>query len=94
MIVVRDVFQAKYGKGDALVALFKEGMQDWSERDFRIMTDVSGPFFTVVTEEEFASLEEWEQELAKTFEHPEFGAWFAKMEPLVKTGSREFYQIQ
>jgi hypothetical protein len=29
MILVRDVFQAKYGKGGELVALFKEVRQQW-----------------------------------------------------------------
>ena len=29
MIIVRDVFQAKYGKGADLVALFKEAREQW-----------------------------------------------------------------
>ena len=51
MIVVRDTFQAKFGKAGALVALFKELRQQrpWQSVD-RIFTDASGPFDTVVTE--------------------------------------------
>ena len=46
MIVVRSVFQAKYGKGDELVQLIKESKEIWpSERKYRLMTDLSGPFF-------------------------------------------------
>ena len=51
MILVRGVFQAKYGKGDDPVALFKEAHQKWPQGYAdRILTDVSGTFFTVVVE--------------------------------------------
>ena len=51
MILVRDVFQAKYGKGGELVALFKElRQQRLRQFVYRILTDASGPFFTVVAE--------------------------------------------
>jgi hypothetical protein len=94
MILIRDVFQAKYGKGDELVAVIKGGMSTWTERELRILTDVSGPFFTVVTEEVVESLDEWERNLAEAFKNPEFAEWFAKMEPLVRSGSRQFYRIE
>ncbi len=95
MILVRAVFQAKYGKGNDLVELFKEGQKSWGElRAFRIYTDVSGPFFTVVTEEEQESFAAWEENRGKIFSHPEFGDWFARMEPLVESGHREFYNIE
>jgi hypothetical protein len=82
MLVVRQVFQAKYGRGDELVALFQElngrmrevGSVGELAPQFRILTDVSGPFFTVVTE-------------------VEVGEWFERMMPLVESGSREFYTI-
>ena len=97
MIVVRDVFQAKYGKGGELVALFKEMRQKWPEAaryGRRILTDASGTFFTVVTETEVESLAAWEKLLAEVFANPEFGAWFGRMTALVETGRREFYTIE
>ena len=95
MIVVRDVFQAKYGKGGELVELFKEGQKFWEELyGTRILTDASGPFFTVVTEREVESLAVWEGNLGTIFSHPDFGDWFARMQPLVEKGSREFYNLE
>lgn len=95
MILVRDVFQAKYGKGGELVALFKEAQQKWAGGyGGRILTDVSGPFFTVVTETEVESLTAWEHEISKVFSLPEFGDWFGRMEALVESGRREFYNIE
>jgi hypothetical protein len=95
MILVRDVFQAKYGKGGELVALFKEARQHWPVGyGLRILTDASGPFFTVVTETEVENLAAWDQFQAEVFAIPDFGDWFARMEPLVTSGQREFYNIE
>lgn len=100
MLVVRDVFQAKYGRGDELVALFKELADHWAQgehavapRSFRILTDASGPFFTVVTEIEIEGFAEWPQLMATEFALPEFPDWFARMAPLVESGRREFYNV-
>jgi hypothetical protein len=95
MIVVRSVFKAKYGKGGELVALFKEAMSSWgADLNYRILTDLSGSFFTVVTEEEAESFEAWQKRRDDIFSHAEFAGWFAKMEKLVQSGSREFYTIE
>ena len=96
MILVRDVFQAKYGKGGDLVALFKEAREKWPGKysGERILTDASGPFFTVVTETMVESLAAWEQLMADVFSIPEFGEWFARTEGLVDSGRREFYNIE
>lgn len=95
MVLVRSVFQAKYGKGGELVALFKEARQKWPQGYAdRILTDVSGPFFTVVVETKVESLAEWERRVAEIFARGEFGGWFARMTPLVESGRREFYHIE
>ena len=98
MIMIRDVFQAKYGRGDALVALLQELPQmaagaGFAELPYRLLTDASGPFFTVVTETEVASLAEWERQFAESMDRPEFGEWFSRMVDLVDHGRREFYHI-
>ena len=95
MMIVRGVFQAKYGKGGDLVALFKEAREKWPEQYAdRILTDASGSFFTVVVETKVESLAEWERRSAEVSSLPEFGDWFARMTPLVRSGSREFYNIE
>ena len=96
MLLIRDVFQAKYGKGGDLVALFKEASEKWPQgyAPSRILTDASGQFFTVITEEEVESFAEWERRIGKIFAMPEFGKWFDRMVPLVESGRREFYNIE
>ena len=96
-MIVRDAFQARYGKGDELVALFKEARQQWPlavRYAFRILTDASGPFFTVVTETQVDSLADWEQFQAQVWSLPEFAQWFARMTALVEGGRREFYKLE
>lgn len=94
MIVVRGVFQARYGKGDELVRLFKEGRAMWpDERHARILTDLSGPFFTVVNEAEYDNFAAWEADAARMFGDARFAAWFERMTPLVESGRREFYNV-
>jgi hypothetical protein len=98
MLLVRQEFRAKYGRGDELVALFQEfngRMRDAGELtpQFRILTDVTGPFFTVVTEIEVENLAAWEGGFRESMERPWMGEWFSRMMPLVESGSREFYNL-
>ena len=95
MILVRDVFQAKYGRGAELVALFKEfgRVSDWYANQ-RLLTDLSGAFFTVVVETEAQSLADYERLRDSEFNKPEFADWFARTVPLVESGRREFYTIE
>ena len=94
MILVRDVFRAKYGKAGDLAALFKEAMEWPIQYEPRILTDVSGQYFTVVTESEYESLGDYEQKSGEIFSSPEFGEWFGRMTELVESGRREFYNIE
>lgn len=96
MLIARQVFQAKYGRGDELVALFREfneRIKDSSMSRFRILTDATGPFFTVVTEVEVESLAAWETGFSDMMNQPWMGEWFGRMMPLVESGSREFYHL-
>ncbi len=95
MLIVRNVFHAKYGMGDALAQHFVDGIQMWPQaHNFRVLTDASGPFFTVVAEMTFENFAAYEASEKEEFAHAEFGAWFEKMVPLVDGGHREFWTVQ
>ena len=97
MILVRNTFQAKYGKGDELVALIKEFNGRSDTDDGRILVDMSGTFFTVIAESEHESMGAFEQSIAAQMEDSEFSAWFGewfrRMCELVESGNREFFRI-
>lgn len=94
MLIVRDVFNAKYGHGDELVGLFREMKEMGSiPSGFRVLVDASGPFFQVITEMEMADFTAWQNFTAAEMAHPDFAAWFGRMMPLVESGHRNFYTV-
>ncbi len=95
MIIVRDVYQAKYGRGSELVAVLKEFTAIFGKQyPQRVMSDASGPFFTIVQETEVASLAEWEKVSQRVFSSKEFEPWFSRWLTLVESGRREFYNLE
>ena len=100
MLVERTVFQAKYGRGDELVALYQElnrRMHDEPGGEqaprVRILTDATGRFFTVVTELEVENFATWERISGEAMKLPWMGEWFSRMVPLVESANREFFTI-
>jgi hypothetical protein len=98
MIVERIVFQAKYGKGDELVALFREMRKvappSLVGRNPRLLTDRSGQFFTIVLEAEWESLGEWEKAFGQMFSEARFRDLMERSTPLIESGRREFYNLE
>ena len=83
MIVVRYVFQAKFGRGDEMVQAYKAASEQLSTqatavRRARLLTDLTGPFFTVVNELEFDSLADWETYRGQIFSNPVFQQMMAQ----------------
>jgi hypothetical protein len=99
MILVRFVFQAKWGKAGQVVEDFKQN-EEMMKRilgpdvKVRILTDLSGSFDTVVQEMEFKSLAEWERVRAATFANPEFQQAQASSESPFISGRTELYTIE
>ena len=99
MIVVRFVFQAKFGKAGEVVEGSKEGAEMMRriagpDAKVRLLTDLSGPFDTVVQEVELESLAEWETLRAKIFSDPEFQEAQDASENPFTSGRTEFYTLE
>jgi hypothetical protein len=91
------VFQVKWGHTHEVVADFKEFqqiMQRESGGRGCILTDLSGPFNTVVQEIEVESLAAWEQQRAEMFSRPDFQERQARSAGLIESGQVEFYTIE
>ena len=96
MILVRDIFQLKFGKARDALALWKEGkklMQATGHNPGRIMTDLTGPYYTLVLESEFASLAEFESVHANTGMSDDVRKWYLRFTELVDSGRREIFTI-
>ena len=99
MILVRFVFQTKWGKAQQVVDSFKQDAEMMRRivgpnMRSRLLTDLSGPFHTVVQEIEVASLAEWERIRSAVFSNPEFKQSQASTEALIESGRTEFYTIE
>ena len=99
MIQVRDVFQVKFGSIDQAVALFARLPQisaghAAANSHYHVLTDISGPMYTLVTELMLESIGDWEKVRDATFESPDFNEWFTQFQLYVEDGRREFYTVE
>ena len=99
MIVIRNVFRLKFGKAREAVALFKEGIaiqkRVGAGADFanRLLTDVTGPFYTVVLEITVPSLGAFEAEAPRLMGDKDWQANYQKIAALVESGEREIFTL-
>ena len=99
MILVRNVFRLKFGKAREATAIMQEGLGilrnagAQTVRDARLLTDLTGPFYTLVLEETFESLTVMEQTLERDMRLPEWQAFYPRFTPLVESGYRELFTV-
>jgi hypothetical protein len=97
MILVRNVFRLKFGKARDAVAIMKEGLaiqkKAGSTAPARLLTDLSGEFYTLVLELTVPSLSELEAAQSKIMADKDWQANYQKFVPLVESGHREIFTI-
>ena len=99
MVVIRNVFRLKFGKAREAVALMKETraiekrVMSGVEYSSRVLTDVTGPFYTLVLEITVANLATFESNSPRLFSDKEWQAQSQKMASLVDSGYREIFSV-
>jgi len=98
MIIVRNVFQLKFGKAKEAVALWREGIETARRKDqvsgaARLLTDLVGPSYTLVVEFPAESLAEYEKSSQLVMSDPDWQAWYPKFVPLAESAYREIYRV-
>jgi hypothetical protein len=99
MTVIRNVFRLKFGKAREAVALFKEGIaiqkRVGAGLDFstRLLTDVTGPFYTVVLELSVPNMAVFESNAPRLMGDKDWQANYQKIAPLVESGYREIFTV-
>jgi hypothetical protein len=96
MIVVRNSFRVKFGRMKDVLALMKESeqaMKAMSQRPHRLLTDVSGEFYTLVLEEEYNNLADFEKVGAEMMKAPGWKDWYQKFGALIESGRRDIYTV-
>ena len=96
MILVRNVFRLKFGKArearDAMKALIAINRRLGFAHDERMLTDVSGPFYTLVLEMSFPSMADLER-AQSTMSDAGWKDAYARFVPLVESGHREIFSV-
>jgi hypothetical protein len=99
MMVIRNVFRLKFGKAREAVPLFKEGIAiqkriaagvDFSTR---LLTDVTGPFYTVVLEITVPNMAAFEAAAPRLMGDKDWQANYQKIGSLVESGFREIFTV-
>ena len=97
MIVVRNVFHLKFGKAREAVAAMKEGVAIQKrlgvDVNQRLLTDLTGSFYTLVLELTLPNLAALESTLSKVMSDKDFHANYEKLVPLVESGHREVFNV-
>ncbi len=97
MIVVQNVFRLKFGKAREAVALMKEAIAIQKRLGVdvgqRLLTDLTGSFYTLVLELTLPNLAAVETTLSKVMSDKEFHENYEKFVPLVESGHRELFNV-
>ncbi len=99
MIQVRTAYQIKFGKIDQAVALFTRLPQlvlseASGSMHYHLLTDISGPMYTLVEEIMIPNLGVWDTTRDRLFGHTDFAEWFKEFQLIVEGGRHEFYTIE
>ena len=97
MIVVREVFQLKFGKAKEAKAAWKEFAvlrKKFGFPESRVLTDYTGPYYTFIIEDTYSDIASFDNSMKSEVGMKEFGEWYhAKFAPLVDSGRREIYSV-
>jgi hypothetical protein len=96
MIVVRTIFRLKFGKAKDAKALMGE-IIDINKKNgvtsTRVLTDFTGVSYTLVLENSFESLADFENKLKNVFASKEYQESYQKFIPLVDSAYREIMTV-
>jgi len=95
-ILVRNVFQLKFGKAREATALIKENEALFKKHGgapTRYLTDLTGPFYTLIMEIAYQSLADLETSQKEIMGSKEFSDWYQRFIPIVESGRREMFTI-
>jgi len=99
MIQSRTVYRVKFGKIDQAIALFSRlpkmvSPEAAEQVHYHLLSDISGPMYTLVEEVMIPGLAEWEPARELLFNHPDFADWFKEFQLYVEEGVHELYTLE
>lgn len=94
MILVRDIFHLKYGQMDKVLPVVMSMIAAQpGVMGSRVLTDISGRYFTLVIETKAENVEEFRKQLQASFETEDTDS-MEEFSQMVDSGEREFFNIE
>ena len=95
MILVRNIFQLKFGKAREAKELWNEGKAFMlsENRPVRVLFDLTGDSYTMVLEMTFENLGQFESGAQSTMNETEWRNWYSKFINVCESGRREIFTI-
>ncbi len=96
MILVRDIFQLKFGKAREALTIWDEGAEIMKQSGLkidRVLTDLTGPYYTLVMETVHENLAAFESAMKAETAADQWASFYRKFVPLVESGRREIFKI-
>ena len=98
MIVVRDIFQLKFGQAGQAIELWKQILEINRKLGYggtsRMLTDLVGSaYYTLVLESTYESMGEFEEAIKKVLKNQEWRGIYNKIVPLTERGRREILNV-
>ena len=96
MILVRDIFQVKFGRMKEAREIWKEMFKLMPAPDGnkpRLLTDLTGQYYTLVMESTYKDLTSYETSMRDGMGDQRVGTLYQKFIPLVDSGRREIFTI-
>jgi hypothetical protein len=97
MYVERNVFRLKFGAGREAISLWKEYLSEAVKTDpglrVNMLTDISGPAYTLILELTYASFSELEPALCRLTNGPGWKTFYQKFIPLCDHSERTYYRV-
>ena len=95
MIIIRDIFQLRFGEAKEAIPLLTQGAEALKEAGYpvdRILADVTGEYYTVVMESRVENLSQYERALASIRDLDAWQKAYRRFVPLVRSGRREVFR--
>lgn len=92
MYIVREIFYLQFGRYKEAKALIDKGLKGGMltpPSGSRILTDFSGEGYRMILESPYRSLGDFEHELKREMNSPEWAEWYEQFKLLIRQSERE-----
>ncbi len=96
MILVRDIFQLKFGKMREAMDMWKQMINTMSQTGYmpdRMLTDLTGQYYTLVMESTYDNMGDFENSMKQEIGSDDWRRQYQKFVDLVDSGRREIFTI-